>query len=403
MPSTVLKVSQNYFVRGGSDRYFFSLAALLEKKGHRVIPFAARHRENLPTPFAPYFPDPVDFASPSPADLVRFVHSRPAALALARLLAEHRPRLAHLHIYYGQLTTSILPVLRRAGIPVVQTLHEYRLACPVSTLIDAQGRLCQACDGKDYWRAVAGRCNRGSLARSLLSAAEAYHARLLGGVVDHIDRFITVSHFQRRKLAELGVPAEKMSTVHNFVDVSQIAVNPEPGEYFLYFGRVERLKGIFTLIEAAAPLGRTPLLIVGEGEARAEAEALVERRGLSHIRLLGPKGGKELQRLIGGSLACVLPSQWYENCPMSVLEAYAHSRPVIGSDIGGIPELVDPESDGWLFAAGDVEALRGRLLAALADREQTRSMGLAGREKVERRFSEERHYEQILDVYSKVL
>ncbi|WP_164928857.1 glycosyltransferase family 4 protein [Gloeobacter violaceus] len=403
MPSTVLKVSQNYFIRGGSDRYFFSLAALLEKKGHSVIPFAASQPENLPTPWARYFPTAVNFSSPSPADLVHFLYSRPAARALARLLAEHRPHIAHLHIYYGQLTTAILPILRRAGIPAVQTLHEYRLACPVSTLIDAQGQLCQACSGKDYWRAVAGRCNRGSLARSLLSAAEAYYARLLGGVVDHIDRFITVSHFQRRKLAELGVPAQKMSTVHNFVDVSQIAVNPVQGEYFLYFGRVERLKGIFTLIEAAAPLKDTPLLIVGDGEARAEAQALVERRGLSHIRLLGPKRGEELQQLIGGSRACILPSEWYENCPMSVLEAYAFSRPVIGADIGGIPELVDPETDGWLFPAGDVEALRDRLLTALRNREQTLSMGLAGRKKIERLFSQERHYEQILDIYAKVL
>ncbi|UFP95422.1 glycosyltransferase family 4 protein [Gloeobacter morelensis] len=403
MTPTVLNVSQNYFVRGGSDRYFFSLAELLEKRGHRVIPFAARHSENLETRWADHFPEAVNFTNPSLRDLSRFVHSRSAAAAMHRLLEAHRPEIAHLHIYYGQLSTAILGPLRRARVPVVQTLHEYRLVCPVSTLLSNDGKLCQACNGKDYWRAVAGRCNRGSFARSLLSATEAYFARLIGGVIDRIDRFITVSHFQRRKLAELGVPAEKMTTVHNFVDVSDIALNSRSGGYFLYFGRLERLKGIFTLIEAAAPLVDIPLLIVGDGEARVEAEQLVSARGLSHIRILGPKRGQELQDLIKGSLCCILPAQWYENCPMAILEAYAFCRPVLGTTIGGIPELIDDGVDGWLFPPGAVEALREKLVYMADDPERAAGMGLAGRRKIEERFSQDRHYEQIMAIYSKLL
>ncbi|BAC88404.1 glycosyltransferase family 4 protein [Gloeobacter violaceus] len=403
MLPTVLNVSQNYFIRGGSDRYFFSLGELLEKWGHQVIPFAARQPENCETPWAHYFPEPINFTSPSARDLLRFVHSKPAADALSRLLGEHRPAIAHLHIYYGQLTTSILRPLKEAGIPIVQTLHEYRLVCPVSTLMSADGQLCQSCNGKDFWQAVAKRCNRGSLSRSLLSAAELYYSHALGGVIDKVDRFITVSHFQRRKLAELGIPAHKMVTVHNFVDVSNIPVNPGKGDYFLYFGRLERLKGIFTLIEAAAPLTEVPLLIVGDGEAREEVEATVARRGLSHIRVLGPKRGRELQQLIADSLCCVLPSEWYENCPMAVLEAYAHSRPQIGADIGGIPELIEDGTDGLLFAPGDSEHLRECLLAMARDRRRAMEMGLAGRQKIERYFSQNHHYEQIVGVYNDLM
>ncbi|MBC8120610.1 MAG: glycosyltransferase family 4 protein [Gemmatimonadaceae bacterium] len=397
----VLNISQNYFVRGGSDRYFFSLTELLEGKGHRVIPFTAQHSENQPTEWARYFPDAVDFQSPSAGDLLDFIYSRRARQALERLLAEPRPDIAHLQIYYGQLTTAILGPLRRAGIPIVQTLHEYKLVCPVYTLL-REGQPCQDCDGKHFWKAVVNRCNRGSLSRSLLSATEAYVSQAMGAIAG-VDRFICVSEFQRQKLIELGVDSDKLVTIHNFVDVTSIPVNQRRGEYLLYFGRIERLKGIFTLIEAAAPLTTVPLLIAGEGAARAEAEALVERRGLSHIRFVGSKHGKELQELIARSLCCVLPSEWFENCPMSVLESYAHSRPVIGADIGGIPELVEVGEDGWLFPAGDVGKLRERLAGIIADPDAALALGLAGRRKVERRFSRDWHYGRVMDVYSKLL
>lgn len=398
---TIVNASQNYFVRGGSDRYFFVLGELLEQHGHRVIPFAARQARDLPTKWSGYFPPGVDFASPGAVDIARFLYSRPAARQMRRLLADEQPDLAHLHIYYGQLTGSILKPLADAGVPIVQTLHDFKLVCPVYSLL-SHGKICEACQGKHFWRAATRRCNRGSLARSVLSAAETYVTHWLGAI-DRFDHFITVSDFQRRKCIELGVPAEKMTTVHNFADPTQFEPAQRPGDYLLYFGRIEQLKGIYTLLAAAERLPEVPLWIVGTGDAEQHVAELIRQRGLNHVRLLGFKGGAELHELIRNSVATLLPSEGYDNCPMSVLESLALARPVIGSRIGGIPELVRDGVDGYLVPPGDAEALADRMQTLARDPEEAASMGLAGRSKIEAEFNPEIHYRRVLNVYRRVL
>ncbi|MGA9380130.1 MAG: glycosyltransferase family 4 protein [Phormidium sp.] len=401
MSRVILNVGQNYHIRGGSDRYQFVLAELLQKHGNTVIPFAAASPENKATEWSNYFPQRVNFEHPNLVDVMRFIYSKPAAKAIQQLLQDTHIDIAHLHIYYGQLTASILAPLKKAGVPIVQTLHEYKIVCPVYTLL-SNGEICQACQGFMFWKATLKRCNRGSLTRSLLSTLESYLSRMLGSV-DNIDHFIAVSHFQRNKIIELGIPAEKVTAVNNFIDASGIQPNSKPGEYFLYFGRLERLKGIFTLVEAASALKETPLLIVGDGEVRQELADLIEQKGWDHIHLLGFKHGEELHQLIRNSICLILPSEWYENCPMSVLESYAFGRPVIGSNIGGIPELIVDNVDGFLVSPGDANALREQMFWMSEHRSEAVEMGNAGRQKVEAQFNAEIHYKKIMDVYKKVL
>ncbi|MBX7165461.1 MAG: glycosyltransferase family 4 protein [Pirellulales bacterium] len=397
----VLNVSQNYYVRGGSDRYFFVLGELLAKHGHRVIPFTARQKQDLESPWTTYFPPGIDFARPGALDLARFVYSPRAAAAMRRMLAAERPDLAHLHIYYGQLTASILRPLVDAGVPVIQTLHDFKLVCPVYSLL-SHGQICEACQGKHYWKAVAHRCNRGSLARSLLSATETYVSRWLG-VIEHVDRFISVSRFQRDKLVELGVPAEKITVVLNFKDTDGIEPATNVGEYLLYFGRIEQLKGIYTLLEAAAQTPEVPLVLVGDGDAQPRVAEIIRDRKLTHVELRGFAHGEELFNLIRGSVATILPSEGYDNCPMSVLESLAFAKPVIGSRIGGIPELVDDGVDGFLVAPRDAEALADRLRWCWQHRREAVELGQAGRRKIEAQFNQELHYERVTDVYRQVL
>lgn len=404
MNQTKLKVlsgSQNYYIRGGSDRIFLMTNELLEKQGHRVIPFAAEHPRNQPTQWAAYFPVAADFEHPGPIDLIRFLYSRPAAQSIRRLVRDHKPDIAHLHIYYGKLTGSILAPLKAAGIPMVQTLHEYKLICPTYSLV-SNGQICEACQGRHFWRVIPRRCNRNSLARSLLSATEMYVSRLLGSV-RHIDHFIAVSDFLRAKMIEHGIDAGKISTVHNSVDASAIPPNRQVGEYLLYFGRLERLKGLFTLLEAAAPLTQIPLLIVGDGEAREELAALIERRDLAHVQLLGFKQGAELQQLVRGSIATLVPSEWYEPFPTTVLESFAHSRPVIASRIGGITEMITDGHDGFLVEPDDTQALREQMAWLASHRNEAVGMGTAGREKVEAKFSPKVYYRAVMRVYDELL
>lgn len=395
----VLNAGQNYRITGGSDRYMLALGGLLESRGHQVVPFAAAHPDNLPTPWQPYFPPQVDFVRPSARDLLRYVYSASAADAMRRLLGSVKVDVAHLHIYYGQLTAAILRPLREAGVPVVQTLHEYKLVCPTYAL-QAHGRPCQACEGRHFWRAVQQRCNRGSLARSALSAVEAYVSRALGAL-DGVQHFIAVSDFLRNKVIELGVPAHKVTRLHNFVSCAGVQPACEPGGYFLYLGRLERNKGIFTLLDAVAPLTEMPLVIAGDGSERAALAVAVEQRGLAHVRVVGFQRGQELEALVRGSICTVAPSEWYETFGLTLTESFVHGRPVVASAIGGMPEVVSDGTDGWLFPPGDVEALRERLRWMWAHRAEAVAMGHAGREKVETRFSPERHYEGLMSIYQR--
>ncbi|MDE0425126.1 MAG: glycosyltransferase family 4 protein [Candidatus Poribacteria bacterium] len=401
MKRTILNVSQNYHVRGGSDRYFFTLAELLQKHGHRVVPFTAASPNNEPSEWEGYFPRGADFEHPGAGDLLRFLYSHDAVKSIRQLLKATDIDLAHFHIYYGKLTTSILEVLKRDGISLIQTLHEYKLTCPVYSHL-SNDQICEACEGKHFWRALPKRCNRGSLARTALSVTESYISKMLGAV-KKFDHFISVSHFLRKKMISHGIPEDKISTVHNFVDVSDITPNFSEGDYILYFGRVHRSKGILTLIEAAVPLTDVPIYIVGDGEAMPEVQQIIEQNGCKHIHLLGFKQGDELRELILNSICTVLPSEWYENCPMSVLESYAYGKPVIGADIGGIPELIVDGVDGCLVPSGEQETLRDRLLWMSEHKSDAAEMGRIGRYKMETEFNADIHYERIMNVYQQFL
>lgn len=401
MKSTILNVSQNHHIRGGSDRYFFTLAELLRKHGHRVIPFTAANPNNEPSEWERYFPRGADFEHPGAADLLRFLYSHDAVKSIRQLLRDTDINLAHFHIYYGKLTASILEVLKRDSIPLIQTLHEYKLTCPVYSHL-SNDQICEACEGKHFWRALPKRCNRGSFARTALSVTESYVSKMLGAI-KKFDHFISVSHFLRKKMITHGIPEDKISTVHNFVDVSNITPNFSVGDYVLYFGRVHRSKGILTLIKAAIPLTDVPIYIVGNGEAIPEVQHIIEQNGCDHIHLLGFKQGDELRELILNSICTVLPSEWYENCPMSVLESYAYGKPVIGADIGGIPELIVDSVDGFLVPSGEEETLRERLLWMSEHKSEAAEMGRTGRHKMETKFNADIHYDRIMNVYKQFL
>jgi len=394
---TVLSISQNFHLRGGSDRVFFETNQILAEHGHQVIPFTVASEKNESTPWASYFPVAADFEHPKFKDLGMYIYSFPAKRAIRRLIADHRFDIAHLHIYYGKLTGSIFQPLRQAGVPIVQTLHEFKLVCPVYTMI-SNGEICEACQGKYFYQALLRKCNRGSLARSALSVAESYVSHWVGAI-SGVDHFIAVSQFMRNKMIELGVSPEKITTVYNFVDISAVSPNQKPGEYLLYFGRIERIKGLFTLLKAVAPMAHIPVKIVGDGNARAEMQTFIREKNLDHVEYLGFRSGRELKNLIHNSLAVVVPSQWFEPFGLTILEGFSHGRPVVGSRIGAIPELIKDEQDGFLFPPGDVETLREKILWLFEHPQQAVAMGQSGRKKVEALFSAERYYRELMAVY----
>tara|TARA_R100000935_G_scaffold56146_1_gene87168 strand:- start:2293 stop:3486 length:1194 start_codon:yes stop_codon:yes gene_type:complete len=394
----VLQINNNHRIIGGSDTVYFNTGTLLSKRGHEVSYFAGKGAGDLICEDAAYFPKALTTSASRITDLPRYFHNRAARSAIRALIDAKGPfDIAHLHIYYGRLTASILKPLKERGIPIVQSLHEYKLACPVYTL-ERGGAICEDCVQGSTLNCLRQRCKDGSLIKSAVVLAE-YHTSRLQGDVQLIDRFICVSDFQRQILERAGIPKEKMTTLHNFVDPALLTPNypTQQKDYMLYFGRIEKLKGILTLVKAAIKSG-THLLIAGTGSWSGALEALITNT--PYVEYLGFVSGAPLRKLVSEARAVVVPSEWYENCPMTVIEAKAVGTPVIGARIGGIPELIRDGIDGYLFESGDTSAL-AEIFETLktADLAGFRAAALAD---VMARFSPEAHYTALLQIYNDI-
>ncbi len=395
----VLQINNNHRIVGGSDTVYFNTGALLEAHGHNVSWFAGAHEKNQPCADERFFPAAADLSTRRPAELPKYFFNSAARRNMAALLDEKGAMdIAHAHIYYGLVTSSILKPLKARGVKFVQSLHEYKLACPVYTF-ERGGAICEDCVGGSTFQCVSNRCKDGSLVNSAIAWAEFQVSRWLGDV-SLVDQFICVSGFQAGILARAGVPADKLTTLHNFVDPARLAPQQSGtrGDYLLYFGRIEELKGVATLTDAVAKT-KTPLKVAGTG---AWSETFKTRiADMDHVDYLGFVSGEPLRELVAGARAVVVPSEWYENCPMTVLEAKAVGTPVIGAAIGGIPELVRDGVDGFLFEAGNADSLAEAL--AKLEAADIDAFSAAAAQDVRERFSPDAHFAKLMTIYEQVL
>ena len=398
----ILTVSQNYFVRGGSDRYFFGLNKLLREKGHQVIPFAGASEKNLPSEWAGFFPKAIDVKQPKTLELPSYFYNRNARKQLQRLLELNKIDIAHLNIYYGVLTSSILKELKSHNIPIVQTLHEYKLACPVYTCYRDQ-TLCTQCSDFRYYHAIKNRCNSNSIVKSTVSALESYISRALGSE-QLIDQFITVSEFQRSILSGMGVPQDKMRTIHNFVDseafVDQSCKNKEG---FLFAGRIELSKGVEDLIRLASSHQNTNFVVAGDGSAMPWLKEQIAQRKLSNIKIMGFLSQAELKKAISEAKACLVLSIWPEPFGLAVTESYAAGTPVVAYANGGPAELVQHGKTGFLVQPGNLGELGDAIAMLEDDSDLAIEMGSEAQKIVRNNFSTDSYYDQLMQVYKRSL
>jgi glycosyltransferase involved in cell wall biosynthesis len=400
--SCLLSINNYYYPRGGAEVLFLEHNRMFENIGWQVVPFAMRHPNNLPTPWASFFPDEIEFGrkyglGEQLLRAQRVVYSLQARQRMRELLDAVRPRIAHAHNIYHHLSPSILPLLRQRGIPVVMTVHDLKLACPAYTMI-AHNAPCERCRGGRIHNVVVNRCIKGSYALSGLIMIETLVHRLLRLYEANVSRFVVPSRFVLDKLVEWGWPRDRFVHIPNFVDLGRFRPDDEIGSRFVYCGRLDRLKGVGTLIRAAAKAG-APVTLIGSGPDEANLRKLAEELG-ADVRFLGHQTKDALAPLVQSARAVVIPSEVNENAPLAVLEAYAAGRPVIGSRIGGIPELVREDETGVLYPTGDVDAL-----AAVLDRfaglpaARLAQWGAAGRRWVEDDFTAERYRARLLELY----
>lgn len=402
----ILHVNKFLYRRGGAEAYMRDVATLQQHAGHEVAFFGMEHPENTASDFAQYFPPYLEL-DPPPASLAgraqavgRMIWSTSAARGIDAALESFRPDVAHLHNIYHHLSPSVLRPLTRRGVPTVMTLHDYKLACPTYHFLD-HGEVCEACLGGRFHQALRRRCKDGSLAGSGAMALElGVHTvtRAYGGV----GLFLCPSRFLATKMTEAGVFPERMRQSPLFVDTTATPVTGTPGRGAVYAGRLSGEKGLDTLIEALGELDAGCVEVAGDGPERDRLRDLAEQRAPGRVRFHGSLAKADLYTLIRSAAVLVLPSRCYENQPMSVLEAFACGVPAIGTELGGTPELIEPDVDGALVPPNDPQALAAALRPFLDDPARAFTMGRAARAKAEERFSPERHLSRLEEIYTEV-
>ena len=402
---TQISVTSYYYRRGGAEAVMLDQNELLASRGWDIVPFAMDYEKNFETPYDEYFVEEIDFASDyAPVEKVRkavkSIYSLEARREIGRLIDKVRPDIVHAHNVYHHLTPAIFGAVKKKGVPMVMTVHDLKIGCPSKLMLAPDG-VCERCKGGKTWNAVTTRCQKDSLALSAVVALETTLHNALGSYRNNVDLFILPSHFHTNKLVEWGLPREKTRYLPNAVDVSQLRADYTPGDRFVFVGRLSEEKGLLTFVKAVAEAG-SKATIVGTGPQEDELRQTVDATG-ADVEFAGYQTGDALFDIVRGARALVLPSECYENAPVVLLEAYGVGTPVLGSNLGGIPELIVENETGLLAQAGDVDSFATALKRYddMSDADVA-TMGEAGRAFVEANFGREQYLQGLLDIYAEL-
>jgi len=401
----LLSINNYYYRRGGAEAVFFDHNDLLERAGWEVVPFSMHHADNEASEWSGDFARTTDGSMDGTAIMkmsraITTIYSTDSARKIRRLIASTRPQIAHAHNIYHHLSPSILVELHRQGIPTVMTLHDLKLVCPAYKM-HTHGAVCESCRGGALRNVIKNRCIKNSLAMSALVWLESTLHRALGLYMNNVTRFVVPSRFFLAKFAEWGLDTSRFVHIPNFVDVETLDANGEYRDSFVYFGRLSAEKGIATLIKAAGE-ARVKLRIVGTGPEEASLRRLAAETG-AEVEFTGYLTGNALRDAVATARAVVIPSEWYENAPLSVMEASALGRPIIGAQIGGIPELIRDGETGFVFTSGSVPSLAQALTkVAQLPVSALRRLGWAGREWMRAEFSPTAYRTRMLTLYDEI-
>lgn len=396
----VLLANKFFHRNGGSETVLFQEREYLLNNNVNVIDFSMKDSRNEESAYTDHFIEEINYNTSTAKSKLKsaaaFIHSNEAVSKISHLADETQPDIAHLHNIYHQLTPSIIPALKKRGVKIVLTLHDTKLVCP-GYLSLCNNSICDACNGQHFHKAFTQNCQNSRL-KSLLMTLEAYFHRIKRSYND-VDQFIAPSQFLATKIMAGRPELGKVTVLRNGIDTNAIAPSHEDDGYILYFGRLSREKGVPTLIAAHQSIKNgPPLKIVGTGPLLEPLKA-----DYRQIEFTGYKTGYELKELIAKAACVVVPSEWYENCSMVVLEAMAYGKPVIGSRIGGIPEQIEHGITGYLYTMGSITELAECMENVMYAAAKRKSMGAEARRKLEQEFSLEAHNTDLLKIYQQLL
>lgn len=365
-------VNKFLYPNGGSETYIFKLGNYLKSQGHEVQYFGMEHEDRVVGNDVECYTSNMDFHSGKLKKIfypVKIIYSIEARKKIRKVLDDFCPDVIHLNNFNFQITPSIIYEIEKyreetnRRVKIVFTAHDYQLVCPNHMMNNPNtGENCEKCLGGKFINCIKGKCIHGSMIRSIIGTIEGYIYQTLK-IYRYIDSVICPSHFMENKMKKNVMLKGKTITLHNFIDnVKEKDVKKK--DYVLYFGRFSEEKGIKTLIAVCKNLPYIQFIFAGTGPLESEIA------NVKNIKNVGFQSGEALEVLIRQALFSIYPSEWYENCPFSVIESQLYTTPVLGADIGGIPELIEVGQTGELFTSGDSKDLQGKIETLWSDKER---------------------------------
>jgi glycosyltransferase involved in cell wall biosynthesis len=391
MPLKIILVHNSYQQPGGEDVVFDQELQMLERAGHQVVVYRRSNNEieNLS-------------AVGRLALMKNIVWSSSTRQEFSKVLHEERPQLVHVHNTFLMVSPSIYSACQEADIPVVQTLHNFRFACPGANFF-RNGKVCEECLEDGLWRSVQHGCYRSSRVATAACALMLGVHRWLGTWSDKVDSFVALTQFSRQKLIAAGLPADQIHVKPNFV-------LPDPGrkcgdgEYALFVGRLSPEKGAKTLLSAWEQLpSPIPLHIVGDGPLRLEMEETIEKRGLANVHMHGQLSHAGVTSALKNARFLILSSECYENFPMTVAEAFSCGTPVLCSRLGAMQEIVTDGRTGIHFSPGEPADLAAKVRWAWGHPEEIAAMGRLARLEYESKYTEEKNHSRLMEIYHEAI
>lgn len=403
----VLLVQNNYQITGGAEVFAHEIARVLKDLGHEVAFFCAANEDSQGAPFGHLFPAAVDYKRGSLLSrmlkIKGLIYSSDAKKAMEEMIEQFRPDLVHAFAIYNGLTPSVLDACKEKGVPVVMSCNDYKHICP-NYKIFHHGHVCEECKGGRFHRAVVNHCCKDSLVISMASSLEAYVHERMNLYRRNVHTFLFASNFMLEKTREFWKgEAFRTAILRNPFDSPSHTRRSDPGDYFLYFGRLIDEKGVDLLLKAMGNVPEARLKIVGSGPDEARLREQARSSGHESVEFLGALWGSSLDEVLYGCRAVVVPSLWHENFPYVILQAFAASKAVIGSRRGGIPELVEDGKSGFLYDATDDHALAGALRALWSNPAKAVEMGRAAKDWCDQEFNDGAFGRALMARYGEVL
>lgn len=398
----ILLVNKFHYLKGGSEKYYFELAELLKEHGHEVAFFSMKDERNIKTENKEYFVEPIDLNTGSKLKAFDVIYSKENRIKMEEALDDFKPDIVHLNNFQRQLSASIIKPIKERNIPIVFTAHDMQAICPASAML-YHGKICEDCVEKGYISCIKKSCIKNSKLKSILAVLESKYYKK-NEIYKDIDYIITPSEFIKKKLIEGGLKYNKIETLYNFViSKSKIEIEEDRG-YAFFFGRLSIEKGILNVIKALKEINVGKLFIAGDGPERDNIELYIKENKLEdRIKLLGYLNQSQIRKYIKESSFVVIPSIWYENCPYSILETMEIGKPIIGSKIGGIPELIKDDENGFLYNYYDIKKLSEYMKKLFEDKDLVTKQSKKSRELFEEKYTEKIYYNKIINIYTTLI